>query len=112
MSCELPRKSKTHASTSFSSRGKRGISFSTSAFLRATSSITPTNSRDKAEAEGLSNCPLCAISGTSNATKIWKKSEMDADHVAAWSKGGKTDLDNCQMLCKTHYRAKGNNWPL
>jgi len=25
-----------------------------------------------------------------------------------WSKGGATDLDNCQMLCKTHNRAKGN----
>ena len=33
---------------------------------------------------------------------------MDADHVAAWSKGGATDLSNCQMLCKTHNRAKGN----
>jgi 5-methylcytosine-specific restriction endonuclease McrA len=33
---------------------------------------------------------------------------MDADHVAAWSKGGATDTKNCQMLCKTHNRAKGN----
>lgn len=31
---------------------------------------------------------------------------MDADHVAAWSKGGATDATNCQMLCKTHNRAK------
>ncbi len=30
------------------------------------------------------------------------------DHVAAWSKGGATDAANCQMLCKTHNRAKGN----
>lgn len=34
--------------------------------------------------------------------------EMDADHVTAWSKGGATDASNCQMLCKTHNRAKGN----
>ena len=27
---------------------------------------------------------------------------MDADHVTAWSKGGSTDVSNCQMLCKTH----------
>jgi hypothetical protein len=27
---------------------------------------------------------------------------------AAWSKGGATDIANCQMLCKTHNRAKGN----
>ncbi|MBQ4204492.1 MAG: HNH endonuclease, partial [Thermoguttaceae bacterium] len=26
----------------------------------------------------------------------------------AWSKGGATDASNCQMLCKTHNRAKGN----
>ena len=28
--------------------------------------------------------------------------------VAVWSKGGATTVDNCQMLCKTHNRAKGN----
>jgi 5-methylcytosine-specific restriction endonuclease McrA len=33
---------------------------------------------------------------------------MDADHVTAWSKGGHSNIDNCQMLCKTHNRAKGN----
>ena len=34
--------------------------------------------------------------------------EMDADHVTAWSHGGATAAANCQMLCKTHNRAKGN----
>lgn len=43
-----------------------------------------------------------------NRTKIWTLKEMDADHVLAWSKGGSTDESNCQMLCKTHNRAKGN----
>ena len=33
---------------------------------------------------------------------------MDADHVTAWSKGGVTELSNCEMLCITHNRAKGN----
>jgi hypothetical protein len=28
--------------------------------------------------------------------------------VAAWSKGGATDISNCEMLCVTHNRAKGN----
>lgn len=37
-----------------------------------------------------------------------KLDDMDADHVAAWSKGGKTSPENCQMLCKSHNRAKGN----
>jgi len=62
----------------------------------------------KAKAQKKSNCPLCAIGHDANKGKIWSLSEMDADHVAAWSKGGKTSINNCQMLCKTHNRAKGN----
>ena len=61
-----------------------------------------------AEKKGVSNCPLCAIGHDANAKRIWKFSEMDADHVTPWSKGGATDLKNCQMLCRTHNRAKGN----
>lgn len=61
-----------------------------------------------AEKKGISNCSLCAIGHDSNKTKIWKLAEMDADHVTAWSKGGATDIKNCEMLCKTHNRAKGN----
>ena len=53
-----------------------------------------------------SNCPLCAIGHEANRKKMWKLSEMDADHVT--SKGGETSIENCQMLCKTHNRAKGN----
>lgn len=55
-----------------------------------------------------SNCPLCAIGPDSNKKRIWSFSEMDADHVRAWSIGGFTDTRNCQMLCRTHNRAKGN----
>lgn len=62
----------------------------------------------KAESSGKSNCPHCAIGHDVNKSKIWKLNEMDADHVAAWSKGGATNIKNCQMLCKTHNRAKGN----
>ena len=66
--------------------------------------------RQTAEAEkrGVSNCPLCAVGHEASAKRVWKIGEMDADHVTAWSKGGATDLSNCQMLCKTHNRAKGN----
>ncbi len=63
---------------------------------------------DTAKANGSSNCPLCAIGHEANKSKIWKLSDMDADHVSAWSKGGATNIKNCQMLCKTHNRAKGN----
>ena len=62
----------------------------------------------KAISMKVSNCPHCAIGHESNSTKIWKIVEMDADHVSAWSKGGATTSSNCQMLCKTHNRAKGN----
>ncbi len=62
----------------------------------------------EAEKKGKSNCPHCAIGHDVNKTKIWSLSEMDADHVSAWSKGGKSDIKNCEMLCKTHNRAKGN----
>lgn len=61
-----------------------------------------------AEKEKKSNCPLCSVGTNANKTKIWKYSEMDADHVTAWSRGGSTDISNCEMLCITHNRAKGN----
>ena len=61
-----------------------------------------------AEAFGKSNCSLCAVGHDANASKIWPLSDMDADHVAAWSKGGATSPENCELLCKTHNRAKGN----
>lgn len=61
-----------------------------------------------AEKTGLSNCPLCAVGDNANKTRIYRPDEMDADHVTAWSKGGSTDPDNCEMLCVPHNRAKGN----
>jgi 5-methylcytosine-specific restriction endonuclease McrA len=61
-----------------------------------------------AESKNESNCPLCALGHDAGKNKVWKLAEMDADHVTAWSKGGGTSFLNCQMLCKTHNRAKGN----
>lgn len=61
-----------------------------------------------AKEKGVSNCPLCAASSTNRNNYIYKITEMEADHVTPWSKGGKTDLANCQMLCKIHNRMKGN----
>jgi 5-methylcytosine-specific restriction endonuclease McrA len=71
---------------------------------RSVYSIQTAEAENKVE----SNCPLCAIGHDANKSKIWKLGEMDADHVAAWSKGGVTEAKNCQMLCMTHNRAKGN----
>ncbi|MGF6558913.1 hypothetical protein ABIA48_005293 [Pseudomonas sp. S30_BP2TU TE3576] len=64
--------------------------------------------KQAAEGKGVSNCPLCAIGPNANKSKIYKLDEMDADHVYAWSKGGGSSAENCQMLCITHNRAKGN----
>lgn len=62
----------------------------------------------EAKSKNKSNCSHCAMGHDANKSKIWSFSEMDADHVSAWSKGGATDAKNCEMLCKTHNRAKGN----
>lgn len=77
-------------------------------FDEATKKAVYAKQTKKAEGEGVSNCSHCALGHESNKNKIWKLSEMDADHVFAWSKGGATDVNNCELLCKTHNRAKGN----
>ncbi len=77
-------------------------------FDEATRRAVYAQQTEAAKSAGKSNCPYCAIGHDANARKIWKPNEMDADHVTAWSKGGTTSADNCQMLCKHHNRAKGN----
>lgn len=63
---------------------------------------------EKSKTDGVSNCPLCAVGENANKNKIWSPKEMEADHVTAWSKGGLTGIENCEMLCITHNRSKGN----
>ena len=77
-------------------------------FDEATKKAVYARQTQEANAENKSNCPLCALGNDNNKLRIWKLAEMDADHVTAWSNGGATDINNCQMLCKTHNRAKGN----
>ena len=77
-------------------------------FEESTKKAVYAQQTDEAKRCGKSNCPLCALETGNNSKRIWKFNEMDADHVTAWSKGGATDISNCQMLCKTHNRAKGN----
>ena len=77
-------------------------------FDEATKRVTYERQTSKAKSTGISNCPLCAVGNEVNKIKLWSMSEMDADHISAWSKGGATSKDNCEMLCKTHNRAKGN----
>jgi hypothetical protein len=77
-------------------------------FDDVTKQTTYENQTSVAKIEGKSNCPLCAVGNEVNKTKIWSLSDMDADHVTPWSKGGATSSKNCQVLCRTHNRAKGN----
>ncbi len=77
-------------------------------FDEATKKSVYAQQTKEANEKWVSNCPLCAVWHESNNKKIWSISEMDADHVSAWSKGWTTDIKNCQMLCKSHNRAKWN----
>ena len=77
-------------------------------FDDATKKTVYARQTSEAQAEHKSNCPHCVLENKANKSRIWKINEMDADHVSAWSKGGATDISNCQMLCKTHNRMKGN----
>lgn len=61
-----------------------------------------------AKAASTSNCSVCANVKNANSTRIYPIKEMEADHVSAWSRGGASDLVNCEMLCVPHNRAKGN----
>lgn len=47
-------------------------------------------------------CPICG--------KHYEFNEMDADHIVPWSKGGKTTIDNLQMLCKKCNHEKSNKY--
>ena len=51
-------------------------------------------------------CPMCAAEHRQKT--YFDLAEMEADHITPWSEGGKTSLDNCQMLCKEHNRLKSN----
>ncbi|GHT09730.1 hypothetical protein FACS1894170_00780 [Planctomycetales bacterium] len=43
-------------------------------------------------------CPKCK--------KHFDIEQMEGDHITPWHEGGKTDTDNCQMLCKDCNRRK------
>lgn len=52
-------------------------------------------------AQQQSKCAICK--------KAFDIKDMHADHVIPWSRGGKTKLDNGQMLCTTCNLKKSNN---
>lgn len=60
-------------------------------------SFTDNMKREAFERQG-GICPVCK--------NHYDLDAMEADHIAPWSKGGKTIAANCQMLCKTDNRVK------
>ena len=43
-----------------------------------------------------------------SCAKKFEMSDMEADHITPWSEGGKTNEQNCQMLCRACNRRKSN----
>lgn len=52
-------------------------------------------------------CPYCVAER--RARIHYEIDEMEADHITPWRDGGKTNAENCQMLCKEHNRRKAAN---
>lgn len=53
---------------------------------------------NEAKEQGVSNCPSCAAGNNTNKkVKLYPFSQMQADHVTAWSNGGDSSLDNYEL---------------
>ncbi|MES3694605.1 DUF262 domain-containing protein [Mammaliicoccus sciuri] len=62
-----------------------------------------------AKNNGVSNCPICNTDlQYEHEAHLWNYKEMVGDHIIPWSKGGKTERGNLQMLCKHHNSLKSN----
>ena len=54
------------------------------------------------------NGTKCKTVGNDDGQQVFDISQMDADHIVPWSKGGKTEAENGQMLCIGCNRSKGD----
>jgi len=52
-------------------------------------------------------CPHCVAEHREKTH--YEIDEMEADHITPWCEGGKTVVENCQMLCREHNRRKSSN---
>lgn len=56
------------------------------------------------------HCPYCdKEQDGEHIGEEYELEEMEGDHIVPWSKGGKTTIENCQMLCKRHNNLKSNH---
>jgi len=56
--------------------------------------------RHRKYAEQAGVCPVCG--------EHYEYGEMEADHIVPWSRGGKTEYSNLQMLCRQDNNLKSN----
>ncbi|MDR3233955.1 MAG: DUF262 domain-containing protein [Planctomycetaceae bacterium] len=56
--------------------------------------------RQQTSANGKYQCAVCG--------QYFFENELEVDHVAPWSKGGRTELSNAQLLCRACNAKKGN----
>lgn len=54
------------------------------------------------------NGTKCRAVGNDDGQQVFDIGKMDADHIVPWSKGGKTEESNGQMLCVACNRSKGD----
>ena len=54
------------------------------------------------------NGTKCKTAGNADGRRVFEIETMDADHIVPWSKGGRTEAPNCQMLCIACNRSKGD----
>ncbi len=52
----------------------------------------------------------CANKNCPKGTKNFQIYEMEADHITPWSEGGKTEIENGQMLCRECNRKKSSKF--
>lgn len=53
---------------------------------------------------------ICANKNCPERDKIFKIYEMEADHITPWTEGGKTEIENGQMLCRACNRKKSSRF--
>lgn len=64
------------------------------------------NEKRKVYEEQQGICPHCVKEHREKTH--YEIEEMEADHITPWCEGGKTEISNCQMLCKEHNRRKSS----